>query len=167
MLKKENSCSFTGHRPSKLPWGNDEDDPRCRQLKKQILDAVFSVYDSGIRHFICGMAIGSDMYFCEAVFELRNEHPEVTVEAAMPCEGQSSSWQEKDKLRYERLVSECDYQTVMQKDYTADCMLRRNRYMIDSSSVLIAAFNGRNGGTMSTVLYALRSGLEIIELPVE
>ena len=55
----------------------------------------------------------------------------------------------------------------MQRDYSPDCMLRRNRYMIDASAVLIAAYNGSPGGTRSTLLYAMRQGLQIIELPVE
>ena len=38
--------------------------------------------------------------------------------------------------------------------------------MVDSSSVLIAAYDGRSGGTMSTMLYAMRQGLEIIEIQV-
>jgi hypothetical protein len=35
--------------------------------------------------------------------------------------------------------------------------------MVDNSSVLIAAFGGSKGGTMNTMLYAMRQGLEIIE----
>ena len=45
-------------------------------------------------------------------------------------------------------------------------MSRRNRYMVDASSVLIAAYDGKPGGTMSTLLYAIRRGIEIIEIPV-
>ena len=56
---------------------------------------------------------------------------------------------------------------MIRKDYTPDCMLQRNRYMVDASAVLIAAYNGRPGGTRSTLLYAMRQGLQIIELPVE
>ena len=39
--------------------------------------------------------------------------------------------------------------------------------MIDASAFLIAAYNGSPGGTRSTLLYAMRQGLQIIELPVE
>ena len=46
-------------------------------------------------------------------------------------------------------------------------MMRRNRYMVDNSTILIAAYGGKPGGTMNTLLYALRRGLEIIELPIE
>ena len=36
-MKRETSCCFTGHRPDKLPWRNDESDPRCVRLKEEIL----------------------------------------------------------------------------------------------------------------------------------
>ena len=160
------SCTFTGHREEKLPWKNDENDTRCLKLKELIADAVESVYHSGIRHFICGMATGCDMYFCQAVIDLRSSHDDITLEAAIPWEGQSKSWSDTLKRRYSRLVAECDFYTLVQKSYTPDCLMRRNRYMVDNSAVIIAAYSGAPGGTMSTMLYAMRRGLEIIELPV-
>lgn len=165
-MDREISCCFTGHRESKLPWGQNEEDINCISLKESIYDAVEAVYRSGRRHFICGMATGCDFYFCEAVLALREEHPEVTIEAAIPFEGQAMGWSASQKQRYLRLVSECDYQTVVRKDYSPDCYMNRNRYMVDSSSVLIAAYNGRSGGTMNTLLYAIRSDLELIQLPI-
>lgn len=166
-MEKAKTCTFTGHRENKLPWKTDESDPRCLRLKERILDAAEAVYHSGIRHFICGMATGCDMYFGEAILHLREEHPDITLEAAIPCEGQSGQWIQELRRRYDRIISECDYQTVIQRDYTQDCMMRRNRYMVDASSVLISAYNGTPGGTRSTLLYAMRQGLEIIELPME
>ena len=165
-MERSKTCTFTGHRENKLPWRDDETDPRCLRLKEHIFDAVESLYQSGIRHYICGMATGCDLYFGEAVLELRAEHPDVTLEAAIPCEGQSAGWPAPLRRRYDHLARECDYQTVIQKDYTPDCMLRRNRYMVDASAVLIAAYNGAPGGTRSTLLYAMRQGLQIIQLPM-
>ena len=34
------SCCFSGYRPGKLPWGNDENDPRCRALKARLRDVM-------------------------------------------------------------------------------------------------------------------------------
>lgn len=166
LLDRNTCCAFTGHRESKLPWGAHEGDSRCQRLKKSIYDAAEAVYQSGVRHYLCGMATGCDAYFCEAVIALREEHPDVTLEAAIPWEGQSARWTAAQKKRYERLVSECDYRTVVQPAYTDGCFLRRNRYMVDCAHILIAAYDGRPGGTQSTILYAIRQGLEIIELPV-
>lgn len=166
-MEKFGCCTFTGHRENKLPWRDNEEDPRCAALKQSIYDAVEAVYHSGRTHFICGMATGCDMYFAEAVLALREEHAEVTLEAAIPCEGQTRGWSGEQVRRYDRLVAECDYHTVVQRDYTPECYIRRNHYMVDSASVLIAAYNGRPGGTMSTILYAMRKGVEVIQLPVE
>ena len=66
MPARQESCCFTGHRPAKLPWGMDETDARCLRLKARIADALEAAYQSGYRHFICGMALGCDLYFCEA-----------------------------------------------------------------------------------------------------
>ena len=166
-MDKTTTCTFTGHRENKLPWRANESDARCLRLKQRLYDAVEAVWHGGVRHYICGMANGCDFYFAEAVIALRAEHPEVTLEAAIPCEGQAARWTAAQRRRYERLVSECDYCTVVSKDYTPDCMLRRNRYMVDASGVLISAYNGSPGGTRSTLLYAMRQGLQIIELPME
>ncbi len=161
------SCAFTGHRAEKLPWRYDESHPACLDLKKRLHDAVFSLYDAGIRKFFCGMASGCDLYFCEEVLTLRQEHPEVVVEAVIPCEQQAARWPAEQKRRYDKMVSACDYQTLVQTSYTPDCMMRRNRYMIDHADVLLCAYDGKPGGTQATMLYAMRQGLQLIELPVD
>lgn len=167
MSDKEKTCCFTGHRPEKLPWGDNESDPRCIDLKTRIADAVRAAYSGGKRHFISGMAAGCDLFFCEACLELREERQDVTVEAAIPWDGQSDAWPEPLRRRYSRLVEDCDFYTLVQQHYTPECLMKRNRYMVDSSTLLIAAYNGRPGGTMNTMLYAMRQGVEIIEISVE
>ena len=57
MRGRQWACCFTGHRPGKLPWRYDEEDPRCLALKRRIADAVEAAYQEGFRHFLCGMAL--------------------------------------------------------------------------------------------------------------
>ena len=66
-MDKEITCCFTGHRPSKLPWGQNENDLRCIAVKQELASRLEGIYETGFRHFMCGMAIGCDMYFAEAV----------------------------------------------------------------------------------------------------
>ena len=166
MRGRPTSCCFTGHRPTKLPWGFDESDERCAALKKRIFDAVTAACEEGYTHFICGMAMGCDLYFAEAVLAAKESFPPITLEAAIPCLTQTDGWPEEQKERYARILSACDYETVVQEKYSRDCMQRRNRYMVDHAALLIAAHDGLPGGTRSTVLYAMRQKLMVVNLPI-
>lgn len=166
MRGRQSACCFTGHRPGKLPWGYDEEAAGCLALKRRIADAVETAYEEGYRHFLCGMALGCDLYFCECVLDLRARYPDVTVEAAIPCPSQADAWPAKQRVRYAALVAACDFETMVSQRYTASCMQRRDRYMVDHASLLIAAFDGTPGGTRYTVEYALRRGIQVVDLPI-
>lgn len=166
MRARQESCCFTGHRPGKLPWGYNEEDPRCLALKRRMADAVAAAYEQGYRHFLCGMAQGCDLYFCECALALREELPDVTVEAAIPCPTQADAWPAAQRERYDRLVSSCDFETLVSARYTPSCMQRRDRYMVDHASLLIAAFDGTAGGTRYTVEYAMRRGISVVDLAI-
>ena len=166
MRARQESCCFTGHRPTKLPWRYNETDSRCVALKQRIRDAAELAYEQGYRHFICGMAQGCDLYFCEAVLALRELHPDITVEAAIPCPTQADAWPAAQRERYRALVEACDFETMVSAQYTSACMQRRDRYMVDHSSLLIAAFDGSAGGTRYTVEYAMRRGICVGDLAI-
>ena len=166
-MRRDNTCCFTGHRPDKLPWHDREEDPCCLALKTRLSAAVAEAYEQGMRHFMCGMALGADFYFCESVLALRLQRPEITLEAVLPCEEQAAHWRERDRNRYFNLVAQCDIETMVQHHYDRGCMLRRNRYMVDHSSLVIAVYNGILSGTMYTVSYAMKKGLDIVILDPE
>ena len=166
MHPREICCCFSGHRPNRLPWGSRESDERCLDLKGTLADTLEDLYGRGFRHFICGMAQGCDFYFAEAVLALRELHPDVTLEAAIPCATQAVRWTAVDRERYVELLARCDEQHLIQQAYSPNCMQRRNQYMVDHSALLLAAFAGLPGGTMNTILYAQRSGVETVVIGI-
>lgn len=166
MPARQMSCCFTGHRPSKLPWGFDERDERCVALKKCIRDAVETACEEGYTHFLCGMAMGCDLYFAEEVLRVKARFPAVTLEAVIPCLTQSDGWSAQLRARYDRIRAASDFETVVQEQYSRGCMQRRNRYMVDHAALLIAAHDGLPGGTYGTVLYAMQRGLMVVNLPI-
>ena len=158
------TCCFTGYRPAKLPWGFDESDARCLALEQRLYDVAEAVYVSGIRNYVCGMARGCDMLFARAVLRLRETCKDVRLIAAVPFPGQADRWPEADRRRYEQILSQCAEVSVVSPEYSAGCMRRRNEYMVDASSLLIAVYDGKQGGTMMTVNYARKNMLELIVL---
>ena len=170
-------CAFTGHRPEHLPWGRDEDDPRCRALKILLRRTVQQVYDRGFRTFLCGMARGCDQYFAEAVLACRaaGTAPEAILTAMVPCPSQKDGWPAGEQARFDALPDSCSHLylciggelaavEVLEPVYTPGCMLRRNRAMVQRASLLISVFDGTPGGTASTLRFAAKQGIEILPL---
>ncbi len=125
-----------------------------------------AIAEYGITNFISGMALGVDMDFAEIVLKLRDRYP-VTLECAIPCPEQTLKWSDKDKLRYDGILKRADIVNLVSEQYTRECMLKRNRYMVDKSELVIAVFNGiQKGGTWYTINYANKENkhVEIIEL---
>lgn len=155
-------CAFTGHRPHKLPWGREEQDPRCLAVKEMIARRLDEARGLGCRTFLCGMAEGCDLYFAEAVLAMRRDHPELRLAAMLPCPEQANGWRVQDRLRYLSLLSQCDSREMLEPSYTPGCMQRRNRAMVERAQVLISVYDGSPSGTGSTVRYAGKLGLTVL-----
>ena len=156
------TCAFTGQRPQHLPFGFNEEDERCIDLKKTLREQIINLIENeGVTHFISGMAIGVDMYAAEIVLGLKASYPGITLESAIPCESQAAKWSEALRDRYFDIASKCDKETLIQTHYSPDCMDKRNRYMVDHADVLIAVWDGRPSGTGKTVRYAHQQGKSV------
>lgn len=157
------TCAFSGHRPEKLPWGNDETDPRCVALKIQMERELRKLCEQGVYDYIFGMARGTDQYFLEILSELRREYP-LKITAAIPCRGQQKLWPRQEQRRYLVALGKCDETRVLEETYTEGCMLRRNRYMVEHAGILMTVYDGTGGGTGATLSYARARGVKIIAL---
>ncbi len=150
-----NTVCFTGHRPQNLPWGFDEGHPTCIEVRMLLVRVIrYLIENKKATHFLTGMALGTDMWAAENVIELKDEYPEITLEAVIPCSTQADVWKTSARIRYNEILSQCDKVTVLQKEYTPGCMKRRNEYMVNLSRYIVAVWNGKSGGTGNTVKYA-------------
>ena len=162
------TCCFTGHRPQSLPYGYNEQDPQCIKLRMVIWKLMNKlIKENLVTHFISGMALGIDQMCAEMVIALRDKHPKVTLECAIPCEEQAVKWTEPQRDRYFWIAERCDKETLVQHHYDKDCMQKRNRYMVDSSEIVIAVWNGNPSGTGNTVRYAQEKGKTIFVIDPE
>ncbi len=160
MSIKDKTCCFTGHR---ILAGRD-----ILTLPDTLKKTLRALIAEGYLYFGAGGALGFDTLAAEAVLALREEFPQIKLILVLPCENQTEKWREADKVRYKRILERADKCVYTSRQYTADCMLKRNRHLVDESSVCIAYLNqaGR-GGTAYTVRYAQKSGLRIINLGTE
>jgi len=160
----EASVCFTGYRPGKLSFGYDDASPAYTALAAAISREIELLVGGGMRIFYCGMAQGSDMLCAEALFALRESRgwADVTLRAVLPCAGQWRGWPDDARRRAADLLRGCGSVTLLQREYTPDCMQRRNRYMIDRSAALLAIYDGKPGGTANTVNYAISKGRGVV-----
>ena len=161
----EKCCAFTGHRPRKFPWGYDETDTRCIALKKSLTEQIVKLVEDGYTDFFSGMAEGVDTWAALAVLALKKENPALKLHCVLPCEGQADRWSASARERYFSVLEQADEVVYVSREYSTDCMLERNRYLVDHAASLLAVYNGeRRGGTAMTVRYARRLGREVIIL---
>lgn len=158
------ACCLSGSRPKSLPWGTNEDDYRCKELKQRLTLEIEKAIIRGYRHFISGMALGVEQYAFEILINYKKNNPEVDIflEAAIPCESQAYKWNEKQRNRYFKILENVDKETLISHRYNSLIMQQRNKYMVNKSSLLIAVTNSFKGGTINTINFAKAYGIEII-----
>lgn len=166
MQSHQNSCCFSGHRPTKLPYGYDEEHPNCLTLNLKLALEIGQMQKRGVSTFLTGMGQGPDIWCAEIVLDLRHAYPDAGIKlvAVLPFEGQADRWHEEYRERYFSILAQADETIILQAHYSNGCMQRRNRYLVDSSAHLIAVYDGQKGGTQFTVEYAERKGLDVIIL---
>ena len=98
------TCAFTGHRPHKLPWRDNEDDPRCIALKEVLTEQIISLTKRGITDYFSGMAEGTDHYCARIVLALREKDPALKLHCILPHEGQESRWSDPARERYHSIL---------------------------------------------------------------
>ena len=156
-------CAFTGHRPAKYPWKYNERDSRCMALKSVLAQQIRRLEAAGVTDWLTGMAQGTDIWAAEIILERRKENPALRLHCILPCEGQEVKWPMAEQERYSSFMRRADEVVYVNRAYHPDCMLERNRYMVDRASVLLAVYNGAyRSGTGMTVRYAQKLGREII-----
>lgn len=153
---REKTCCFTGHR--KLPfWGR-------RKVAAKLEKTIINLIDRGIRFFGAGGALGFDTLAAQTVLKLKKKYPDIKLILVLPCLTQARGWPTEDVEEYERIKAQADKVIYTAQEYTKGCMHKRNRHLVDHSSICVCYLTEDNGGTAYTVDYAEKRGLEIINL---
>ena len=156
-------CAFTGHRSKSFSWKDNETAPGCVLLKETLAEQISVLAERGVTDFLSGMAQGVDLWAAEIVLDLKKKNPALRLHCILPCEGQEDAWPMSEQERYRSILRQADEVIYVNREYNINCMLERNRWLVDHSSVLLAVYNGiYRSGTGMTVRYAKQLGREVI-----
>lgn len=145
-------CCFAGHRPEKLTESEDE-------IRAWLTGQIESAIQEGYVTFMTGMAMGVDIWAGQIVLEQKHIHPEVRLIAVTPYPAFCSKWKEDWKQAYDTLWRQADHRVMISKSFIPDAFERRNHFLVDHASRLIAFYSGEEGGTHRMIEYARASGL--------
>ena len=107
------------------------------------------------------MATGVDIWAGEIVLELKRQHPDLKLIAAVPFEGFEKSWDNDWQKRYHTLLERADLVQYICSHYANYAFQKRNEWMVNHSSRVIAVFNGEAGGTRNTIQYAMKKAVPV------
>lgn len=156
---RDKTCCFTGHR--QLPARELD------HIAATLEETISTLIARGIRYFGTGGALGFDTLAAQTVLKLRRQHPHIRLILVLPCHEQAKKWQANDVAEYERIRTQADKVVYTSQEYSDGCMHKRNRHLVDNSSVCVCYLAKDGGGTDYTVGYARLKGLEVINLAHE
>jgi len=143
-------CAVTGHR--RIKEGKRE------YVQRQLQGAVWQAVNDGYTWFVSGFADGVDLMFAGIVADIKGKDPSIVLEAAIPYRDRL---EEKDPLFME-LLEQCDHIHVVREEYSPDCYLARNTYLVENAERVIAVYDGRRrSGTAQTIRIAKEQGREL------
>jgi Uncharacterized protein conserved in bacteria len=136
--------SGTGHRPQKLGGFSKGAFNKLHTIATEWL------LENKPEKVISGMALGWDMALAQASIDL-----DIPLIAAVPFKGQEGKWNLEDRLKYfelllyaERIVYVCE------PGYSPWKMQVRNEWMVKNSDIVLAMWDGTEGGTNNCIRYA-------------
>ncbi len=152
---KQTVC-FTGHRT--IP------EDQYARLKVCLDDAIEEQIARGAVCFRAGGARGFDTLAALCVLSARLRHPEIRLELTLPCPSQPDGWSASDAALYNRILSMVDSVRYVSQSFYGGVMHARNRALVDGSDFCIAYLTSSHGGTAYTVSYAIKNGVDFINL---
>lgn len=162
-MEEKTFCAFTGHRPQSLSWKYDETAQECLLLKTTLTKEIEKLIDRNVTEFFSGLAQGVDIWAAQIVLALREKNPVLKLHCVLPCRDQAQKWEASAQKCRQDILDRANSVICLSESYHDGCMLSRNRYLVDHSSILLAVYNGSwRGGTAMTVRYAKKLSREII-----
>lgn len=160
-METKKICCFLENGEKTLGYG--ENTTQCDDLKDAMRDEITHlITEQGVTHFISGMERGIATYAAEIVLELKRMYPFITLESAIAYETQAEEWGEEARVRYYDLLARCDVETMLHRQYTPDCTVAKDRYMIDGSGYVLTVWDECDTDLAAAVQYAREKGKRIV-----
>jgi len=153
---KKKTCCFTGHREI-----HDDLDTLTATVSVILEDLILK----GYCYFGAGGARGFDNLAGSVVLDLKKKYPHIHLILVLPFRNQyehETGWTSKEIEQYHYLKKHSSKIIHLQEHYSSGCYYRRNKHLVNYSSVCIAYQYKDSGGTAYTIKYAKSQNVQVI-----
>ena len=150
---QEPICCFIGHHFIPEP----DESWLMMSLDREITYQI----ERGGRVFAAGGALGFDTMAALNILLRRMGTPGIRLQLVLPYPEQAARWREEEQLLYERIKRAANEVEYVCPCYTTNCMLKRNRALVDRSAVCVAYLTREGGGTAYTVDYCRKKDVPV------
>jgi len=160
-VKKQQTVCFAGHRQIKAATA---------EVEVRLTKVVAELAQAGYLYFSAGGARGFDALAAEVILMLKKQYPKIHLILVLPFDRQyehEQNWTQAEIEQYNRLKAQASKVIILSSEYSLGVYYRRNRYLVDNSSICIAYMTKRNSGTSYTVNYAIAKRLQVINIAAD
>lgn len=159
--------SFTGHRPDKIDGYSISPERVETRIKQVLAEEIVQLAEEGADTFLSGMAPGFDLWAADEVLRLRVEGrigEGVRLVLAVPYPNFERSFGAEWRPLYGKILERADEVVYTSQGYYRGCYHRRNDYLANEADVVLAYYEGSDGGTRYTIKKAEERGVRVVNL---
>lgn len=156
--KRQQTACFTGHRKLEEP---------AEEIERRVSKVVENLIRKGYQYFGAGGARGFDALASEVILKFKRQYPKIHLILVLPFDGpygHERDWDCTETAQYHRLKAQASKVVVLAPEYRPGVYYRRNRHLVDNSSICIAYMTRETSGTGYTVGYAKSKGLPVVNI---
>ena len=135
-------CAIIGQHPMRFPWGFDEEDTGCQDLKLALAQKIMELRQQGVTRFAVVADCGVGLYAGECVNALRLTDPDLMLFVVTPHEEQATKWAPYLRERYFNLLEDCTIIEAASLHRTPECEYEAYRKIIDYADMVLAVYDG-------------------------
>lgn len=148
------SCGVTGQ--AVIPTDKVE------QVKHKIYTEIHNTLNAGYWHFFVGLTGESSLLFMETVLPVKEQYPDIIIEAMLPYKGWIEEQTEKE--RYLHALGQLNGINVCSDQNYGDSVYIVNNQLLDINNRLIAIYDGHDSNTKDIVDRAKEVEHEVREI---
>ena len=166
-MKKNICCAVIGQPPMRFPWGFDEEDKGCQNLKLALAQKIMELRQQDVTRFAVVADCGIGLYAGEIVNALRQSDDELMLFVVTPHEEQATKWAPYLRERYFKLLADCTIMEAASLCKTSECEYDAYRRIIGYADMVLSVYDpalARGDAVDRAMEYAGRKRLPIINL---